>query len=124
MRTRTLNPNPTCARPLQAESIWFHLPIIKSLAAMCGSIFVGGSVSYAFTTIPTYPSGQIGFMLCSKAREGAPIDPRVARQTPGTVVPPLGDKALQYYDAAVHQAAFVIPKFAREAIGEHLTFKQ
>ena len=23
------------------------------------------SVDYAFTTIPTYPSGQIGFLMCS-----------------------------------------------------------
>ena len=30
----------------QAESIWFHLPIIKSLATMCGKIFEGGSISY------------------------------------------------------------------------------
>jgi hypothetical protein len=41
-------------------------------------------VSYAFTTIPTYPSGQIGFMICSKAQEGqGPVDPRkVQRQVP------------------------------------------
>lgn len=28
--------------------------------------FVGGRVSYAYTCIPTYPCGQIGFVLCSK----------------------------------------------------------
>jgi len=39
----------------QAESIWLHLDIIKSLAGMCASVFEGGSVSYAHTTIPTYP---------------------------------------------------------------------
>lgn len=30
----------------------------------CKSLFP--VVSYAYCTIPTYPSGQIGFMLCSK----------------------------------------------------------
>lgn len=39
----------------QAESQWYHLDIIKSLAAMCHSVFQGGSVQYGFTTIPTYP---------------------------------------------------------------------
>ena len=39
----------------QGESLWLHLDIIKSLAAMCHEVFVGGSVQYAYTTIPTYP---------------------------------------------------------------------
>lgn len=30
----------------------------------CKSLFP--VVDYAYCTIPTYPSGQIGFMLCSK----------------------------------------------------------
>lgn len=48
---------------------------------MCREVFVGGSVQYAFTTIPTYPSGQIGFMVCTKAAAdgGAPLDPREPR---------------------------------------------
>lgn len=33
----------------------YHLEIIKSLAAMCSEVFVGGGVQYGFTTIPTYP---------------------------------------------------------------------
>ena len=39
----------------QGESQWYHLEIIKSLAAMCKQVFTGGSVQYAYTTIPTYP---------------------------------------------------------------------
>lgn len=39
----------------QGESLWLHLDIIKSLAAMCHEVFVGGTVQYAYTTIPTYP---------------------------------------------------------------------
>lgn len=54
-------------------------------------VFEGGSVSYAVTTIPTYPTGQIGMLLCCKARPaqgsgsaegGEPLDPRVPRQAP------------------------------------------
>lgn len=39
----------------QAESLWLHLPIITELATMCHRVFEGGSVQYAYTTIPTYP---------------------------------------------------------------------
>jgi spermidine synthase len=46
-------------------------------------VFVGGNVSYAYTSIPTYPSGQIGFMLCAK--EGDATD-FVTPQRP----PPVG----------------------------------
>jgi hypothetical protein len=42
-------------RPPQAESLWLHLPIITELATMCHRVFAGGSVQYAYTTIPTYP---------------------------------------------------------------------
>ena len=31
------------------------MDIIKELAAMCHEVFEGGSVQYAYTTIPTYP---------------------------------------------------------------------
>ena len=34
-------------------------------------------MAYAYTTIPTYPSGQIGMMLCCK---GQALDARVPRQ--------------------------------------------
>ena len=46
------------ARPPQAESLWLHLPIITELATMCHRVFAGGSVQYAYTTIPTYPRCQ------------------------------------------------------------------
>lgn len=108
----------------QAESQWYHLDIIKSLAAMCHSVFQGGSVQYGFTTIPTYPSGQIGFMICSKqAVDGSVVDPR----TPSLDVPATsgsgseGYPPLRYYNPEVHRAAFVLPTFARDALKGSLT---
>ena len=52
----------------QAESIWLHLDIIRELHSLCLEVFQGGTVSYAYCTIPTYPSGQIGFMMSTIAR--------------------------------------------------------
>ncbi|KAI5807773.1 S-adenosyl-L-methionine-dependent methyltransferase [Pyronema omphalodes] len=48
----------------QAENQWLHLKLITELKKSCREVFP--TVEYAYTTIPTYPSGQIGFMVCSK----------------------------------------------------------
>ena len=55
----------------QAESIWLHMDIIENIVANCRQIFKG-SVNYAWTTVPTYPSGVIDFML--RSIEGPPVD--------------------------------------------------
>lgn len=107
----------------QAESLWYHMEIIKSLAAMCKEVFVGGTVQYAFTTIPTYPSGQIGFMVCTKANPDAePHDPRVPRQPLPGCPDGRGYTPLKYYNQDVHRAAFVLPTFAKEALAGSLSF--
>lgn len=46
------------------ESQWLHLELIKEMWTFCRTLFP--VVNYAYSTIPTYPSGQIGFMLCGK----------------------------------------------------------
>lgn len=111
---RALKPGGVVAT--QAESLWLHLPIITSLAKMCAEVFVGGEVAYGFTTIPTYPSGQIGFMMCSKGRR---IDfPAPKRDEPADTP---GLQPVQYYHHAAHRAAFVLPKFGRDALAPFLT---
>eukprot|EP00002_Diphylleia_rotans_P021946 TRINITY_DN4286_c0_g1_i1.p1 TRINITY_DN4286_c0_g1~~TRINITY_DN4286_c0_g1_i1.p1 ORF type:complete len:296 (+),score=73.65 TRINITY_DN4286_c0_g1_i1:63-950(+) len=95
----------------QAESLWYHIPIIKALFETTSPIFP--TVDYAFTTIPTYPSGQIGFLLCGKVGEnGEKHDFR----KPVTVMPAEQLEQLQYYSLAAHEAAFVLPKFASDAL--------
>lgn len=53
----------------QGECLWLHLPLIKSVMSACTEVFA--SVDYAFTTVPSYPSGQIGFILASTEERGA-----------------------------------------------------
>lgn len=48
----------------QAENQWLHLSLITDLKKACKEVFP--VAEYAYTTIPTYPSGQIGFMVCCK----------------------------------------------------------
>jgi spermidine synthase len=47
----------------QGECLWLHLDLIANVFNQCKEIFP--SVRYAYTTIPTYPSGQIGFIIAS-----------------------------------------------------------
>ena len=88
----------------QGESLWLHLSLIRELRETTKGIFP--VVDYAFTTIPTYPSGQIGFTMAAKA-EGRDL------RTPLRKVP-----SCRYYNEAVHRAAFVLPEFGRAMLEE------
>ncbi|XP_073020244.1 spermidine synthase 1-like [Primulina eburnea] len=98
----------------QAESIWLHMHIIEDIVANCRQIFEG-SVNYAWTTVPTYPSGVMGFMLC--ATEGPsvdfkkPINPIDADISHVKTYGPL-----KFYNSEIHSAAFCLPSFARKVI--------
>ena len=72
---------------------------------MCKSIFP--TVKYAFTTIPTYPSGQIGFIVASN-------DESKNLSVPSQTLPT--DAPLRYYSPAVHKAAFVLPAMTAEKL--------
>lgn len=56
---------------LAGECQWLHLELIKEMRNFCKTLFP--VVEYAYGTIPTYPSGQIGFMLCSKNPVSVPV---------------------------------------------------
>ncbi|KAI0070070.1 saccharopine dehydrogenase [Panus rudis PR-1116 ss-1] len=88
----------------QAECLWLHLPLINDLRKSTREIFP--VAEYAFTTIPTYPSGQIGFVVCSK-------DPQRDVKKPARKV-----KDTRYYNEKVHEAAFVLPEFGRALVEE------
>ncbi|KAH7100354.1 saccharopine dehydrogenase [Auriculariales sp. MPI-PUGE-AT-0066] len=88
----------------QGEAMWLHLPLIKDLRQITSKIF---SVSdYAFTTIPTYPSGHIGFVVCSK-EAGRDL------RTPLRSV-----KDTRYWNPDVHRSAFILPEFAHAYIND------
>jgi len=62
---------------------------------MCATlqVFSGGSVCYGYTTIPTYPSGQIGMMVCCKGQQ---LDARQPRQPAPGPHKDLGVPALRW----------------------------
>ena len=119
----------------QAECIWLHLDIIKKCIQKNKKIFK--NVSYAYTTIPSYPSGQIGFLLCSDVQTCSTPARTVAdamtgeaagafRHTKWTKLQchfillsnhpsPVTD-GLRYYSEEIHRAAFILPKFAQDYV--------
>ncbi|KAK6160178.1 hypothetical protein DH2020_003559 [Rehmannia glutinosa] len=98
----------------QAESIWLHMHIIEDIVANCRQIFKG-SVNYAWTTVPTYPSGVIGFMLCST--EGPPVNFKNPINPIDADESHIKSKGpLKFYNAEIHSAAFCLPSFARKVI--------
>jgi spermidine synthase len=88
----------------QGECLWIHLDLIHELLQTTSKLFP--VAEYAFTTIPTYPSGQIGFMVASK-EEGRDLRTSV-RQLEGC----------RYWNPDVHKAAFVLPEFGRVMLKE------
>jgi spermidine synthase len=82
--------------------------LITKLKKDCKEVFP--SVEYAYTTIPTYPSGQIGFMVCCKDAK------RDLSKPVRSFTPEEERKLFQYYNQDIHMAAFVLPNFAKLAL--------
>lgn len=93
---------------LTAENPWLHMSMITGLKKQCKEVFP--VAEYGWTTIPTYPAGQIGFMVCSK--DGSANVKKPVR----TWTTEEEDKVFRYYSKEVHEAAFVLPKFAEKAL--------
>ena len=86
--------------------MWLHLDLIKPLIDSIKQTY--STVEYAYTTIPTYPSGQIGFIIATKNRGECKKPPR----KPTNEV----QETLRYYSAELHEASFVLPAFAKRSI--------
>jgi len=94
----------------QGECIWLSLDLIRGVLDFSRNLYP--SVGYAFTTIPTYPCGQIGFVICSKEANKDLSTParKWSLEKEGQL--------LKYYNSEVHKASFVLPQFAKKALFE------
>ncbi|RMY32128.1 hypothetical protein D0866_06825 [Hortaea werneckii] len=91
-----------------SENPWLHMKMIVDLKKSVKSVFP--VAEYGWTTIPTYPAGQIGFMVCCKDAS------RDVRKPLRKLSEEQEDKLFKYYSSKVHEAAFVLPKFAEKAL--------
>jgi len=90
----------------QAESHWHSLEMISEMSKFLSAIFA--SREYAYTSVPTYPTGEIGFWVLSKK----------GRSCRSPLRAPSNDEqdALQYYTPEVHTASFALPAFVKRKI--------
>ncbi|MHC1585824.1 MAG: polyamine aminopropyltransferase [Candidatus Syntropharchaeia archaeon] len=82
----------------QMESFFYHIKIIKSVFSFVKDMFPISE--YYYTLVPTYPSGMIGFVFCSKKYHPI-LDLREERIPEG----------LRYYNERIHKASFILPNF-------------
>lgn len=98
----------------QAESLWLHMHVIQDIVSACRQTFKG-SVHYAWTSVPTYPSGAIGFVICST--EGPAVDFRSpVNPIEGQKVATKPRGPLKFYNSEMHAAAFALPPFLKKAL--------
>lgn len=90
----------------QAGTIWNDLDLVSSTLQYCRNQFP--AAAYAYTTVPTYPSGQIGFVIGS-------LDQDIKFDQPSLVFSREDEKKmnLRYYNSDIHKAAFVLPTFVK-----------
>lgn len=93
----------------QAGTIWYSLQCVSETLQHCRSVFP--CASYAITCVPTYPSGQIGFVLGSLNKD-------TQFETPVRIFTDveLEKMKLKYYSQEMHTSAFSLPPFARNAL--------
>ena len=94
----------------QGECVWLHIDLIQPLVKAITPLF--HTVEYAYCTIPSYPSGQIGFIIACKAGGASGNGCKVPVRVPEERL----QKELKYYTSEIHQASFVLPAFAKRAI--------
>ncbi|KYQ93022.1 spermidine synthase [Tieghemostelium lacteum] len=92
----------------QAESMWLHLDTIKNLQKFCKELYP--VVEYAYCSIPSYPGGSIGFLICSTSNQSCS---KPIREITSDV-----QKQMQYYTEQVHSASFVLPNFAAKELNQ------
>lgn len=91
----------------QGDCFWTHPDLIENVVACCADIF--DVVEYASAYVPTFPCGQVGFVLAGKG-EGVSVR-KPARKMTKTL-----QQQMQWYSPAVHSASFVLPYFLEEKI--------
>ncbi|CAN8252740.1 unnamed protein product [Cochlearia groenlandica] len=96
-----------------AESMWLHTHLIEDMISICRQTFK--SVHYAWSSVPTYPSGAIGFVLCST--DGPDVDFKNPINPIEKLDGAMTHKTeMKFYNSEMHRAAFALPTFLRREV--------
>lgn len=91
-----------------SENIWLNLPYLCDLLGKARQVFE--NVEYCQCYMPSYTSGQLGLVIATPARERdlkKPVKDFDVRTG-----------LFKYYSAKVHEASFVLPRWAADEIAE------
>ncbi|XP_072742576.1 spermidine synthase [Anoplolepis gracilipes] len=91
----------------QAGTIWESMQQVQNTLGHCKAVFP--VATYAVTAVPTYPTGQIGFVLGS-------LDNQINFAEPKRMFnnEELDQMEIRYYNDKIHRAAFVLPRFVEK----------
>lgn len=95
----------------QGGTYWTDLEHVKHTLSNCSQQFpVSG---YALATVPSYPCGQIGFIIGS-------LDSKASLKEPTKVFTneEIDKMNLRYYTSEIHRTAFTLPRFAEKRLFE------
>lgn len=95
--------NPDGIIVAQTESPFLHAPLMAQVTRAARQAFP--VVATYLAPIPTYPGGLWSFTAASHA-----LDPKIPRRP--------APEGLRYYSADVHAAAFRLPPFVRQIVGQ------
>ncbi|KAG7883751.1 hypothetical protein KL938_002336 [Ogataea parapolymorpha] len=93
---------------MASENIWLNIDKLRSLKNICSQVFAVTECCYC--TIPTYTSGQIALMCCSKNPDLKVSAPHRAESRNREA------QLFRYYNSAIHSASFVLPRWAADKL--------
>ncbi|CAG9772320.1 unnamed protein product [Ceutorhynchus assimilis] len=88
----------------QAGTVWSDLHHVKETLKNCQKHFP--AVKYSISSVPTYPNGQIGYLVAS-LDENVDLTKPVYRLSENQIEA----LSLRYYNSQIHEASFVLPNF-------------
>jgi spermidine synthase len=94
---------------VQGECFWTQLALVTDILAVCITMFE--QAEYFTTMVPTYPCGQIGFIIASRGLAApSSVSCRIPVRTPSK------QQQLRWYSPDMHFAAFCLPPFVVDEI--------
>lgn len=93
----------------QGSTYWHNLRDVRETMLNCKKYFP--IVKYATTNVPTYPSGQIGFVIASIDQHNKINQPKIMFTTDE-----INTMHLKYYNTQMHSSSFVLPNFVNKML--------
>lgn len=100
----------------QGESLWIAPTELGEMMKMVAGVFP--VVAYAHTLMPSYTTGQIGFILASKNIKTNFKEPKKILNEDET-----SQMDLKYYNHHIHRSSFVFPRFMQRIINTSISRK-